>query len=134
MAADAHNAVASAQLAEELLGLQPRVNLAWNQLREDLVSAVAAMPELSPQELKSRYVGLQENSLGSLQQGLKLSDEDLSDLRKSLDQRLEAQPLSIQLPEMLFDEQWRGTMRAASAELRQLSDSYTRLKTVLQRP
>lgn len=129
----AHNAAACAQVADSLLELRQGANDAWRHLREVLAAAGSAATELSAEDLKRGYAQMWESNLGSLQQSLKFSESDIAELQKIVDQRMQAQPLSTQLPDVVFDDDWSGAMRAASAQLRQLADSYARLKSALTR-
>lgn len=122
-----HNAASCAQLVEDLLALRLRVNLAWLQLRKQLLAGGVTPAWSTPAELAVNF--------RSFQEGFRLSSSDVTKLMQATDQiteQLRQRSAPSDLPDFLLDEQWNERMQALSTELHAMSRRYDDLKTFFE--
>ncbi len=128
----AHNARASAELGEELIELEPRLNLAWGQFQKSIASTQSDLAKTSSSELGAKYAELWQESKPSFQQIFQYSDSEMKDLTAVVEEKMHAQPLDLRTGTVLLDIEWVQAIRLTSDEFRQLSDSFAELKSTME--
>lgn len=128
----AHNAVACAQLIDGLLTLRPKMNSAWLQLREVLLTRITPDFSLTSQELSSKFAELWKTNMLSFQKNFNLTGIQMEEVMQVVDQMIKDQNFRSEIPNVLLDERWKEMMQATSAQLRRLSTLYRHLNMVLR--
>jgi hypothetical protein len=126
-----HNATACAQWLDEIAALRSEVNLAWGQLRHELVSAGYGTDSMTPREWRDNLTKVWQASKPGLHRKYKLLSSDLMELEGVVDQRIQEQSSPPNLPRMLLDATWAKSTKDVAAHLRNLSTAYNEVKKTM---
>jgi hypothetical protein len=130
-----HNAAACARLTEDLLAVQPKVNLAWGQLKVTFQFASLSRAPLTYEQLSSKLAETWEGDRRDIQTYFGLSETEIANVssrRHQAIQQLSLQKGPVSVPDTLLDEGWKERTRANSLRFHEVSRAYASLKISLQ--
>jgi uncharacterized OB-fold protein len=125
----ARNAAACSKLVEDLLSLEPKLNLAWSRWRDEILSAGVSQTPKSPDELEEEFARLWEQQLPLLRDILNLSESEMEKIAKPPDQLIQKirDPIPpTELPQEFLDNKWTQMMHKRLEQLKGLAEAGAR--------
>ena len=127
-----HNAASCIQIVDSLLALKPKVNSAWQELKRDLRAANIPEASLNPVKLKNKFAETWQANMLSFQRGFRLSGLEMEEVMQAVNESIQKNKLSSELPDVLFHESWNESMQKLSVQLYNVSTAYGKLNKALQ--